>query len=229
MASGTDPVSPLPRWLLLTAAFTSKAVNSSVLWLSYAIGLYFNVALFQNLTADTTAVTNAAFAIAATMSALVFTWCQSLQAEDPDRPSLLYAGERFFEASLSVLLASLLKYAARALSAGSVLPATPWVEAALRGLIGLLSAVLFLTALLAVPDHRKPRKSEQEPTRGETASSPPPRRGGGRIADVVGCAGGREDEGRAPTVRAAGACRPGKPKRGSVEVFTDGSGSRARR
>jgi hypothetical protein len=65
----------------------------------------------MNLTTDTTNITNAAFALTASLSALSFTACRAI-IEPPDHQDRLrYAGERLLHGAILMLVASVIKYA----------------------------------------------------------------------------------------------------------------------
>jgi len=78
-----------------------------VLWL---VGLYFVVRFLNDLSQDTTGVTNSAFAILASFSALCFTASRSIENEKEVKNSYEYAGERFFHAAILFITASVIKY-----------------------------------------------------------------------------------------------------------------------
>ena len=103
--------------------------------------------LAVNIRSDTTSVTNGAFIITGTLSALFFSWAQSLLAEDKDRDRVLFAGERLLHGSLFLILASVLKYAALNLMTYQ----TPEIPRPTLHLIsdafGILAVPLFLFAV----------------------------------------------------------------------------------
>ncbi len=59
---------------------------------------------------ETTIITNAAFAILATLAALSFSCSRALLDSNEDKDRFSYAGERFFHSSLLLISASLIKY-----------------------------------------------------------------------------------------------------------------------
>jgi hypothetical protein len=151
MSNATSPISrpPVPpKWLSFIARPLARFFSYGVLWLVYAIALSYNMRLFTSLKEDTTSITNTAFVIAATVSALFFTWCQALTTDDPHRPSVLYAGERLLEASLALLLASLLKYAGRAIDPVHDFALLPLFGSFIRESLGMIAACFFASALL---------------------------------------------------------------------------------
>ena len=76
----------------------------------YLIAVYYSYILVRDMAQDTTSITNAAFAILATLAALSFSCSRALMDSDEDKDRFSYAGERFFHASLLLMSASLIKY-----------------------------------------------------------------------------------------------------------------------
>ncbi len=68
--------------------------------------------LTSNIRSDTTSITNGAFIFCGTLSALCFAWAQALLPEEKDRQAVLFSGERLLHASVFLVIASILKYAA---------------------------------------------------------------------------------------------------------------------
>lgn len=83
-----------------------KTTLSSV----FVVGVFYTIVLFRNLKTDTTVITNSAFAIAATLASLSFSYARAVGNSDEDRETIVYAAERFFNAAIFLLTASLLKY-----------------------------------------------------------------------------------------------------------------------
>ncbi len=112
------------------------------------VGLYYTVAVLMKLTQDTTSITNSAFAIFATLAALSFSWSRAAGSSPDVKDRITHAGERFLHSAVSVLTASLLKYAA--LSAGIAgKDLSPLTASGVSGfLVGLAVVGLFLDALL---------------------------------------------------------------------------------
>ncbi len=109
-----------------------------------AVGIYFTIAQLWNLDQDTTAITNTAFAICASLASVSFGYARALNADDKSREAIVHAGERLFHAALLLLVASLIKYAAlRALASDA---ATASLSQGLR-LLGFISALLFIRSL----------------------------------------------------------------------------------
>jgi len=103
--------------------------------------------LAANIRSDTTAVTNGAFLITATLSAISFAWAQAILPEDKDRQRILFAGERLLHASVFLIIASILKYAALELATYEMPDIAKSISGVLADTFGLLAAPLFLFAI----------------------------------------------------------------------------------
>lgn len=137
-------------------------MNSSLLrlslWLSRVflfLGLAGTVAvtgvylyhLSANIRSDTTPITNAAFLITGTLSAISFAWAQALLPDDKDRVRVLFAGERLLHGSVFLIIASILKYAALTLATYQMPDVARSVSQLLGDIFGILAAPLFLFAI----------------------------------------------------------------------------------
>lgn len=103
--------------------------------------------LVVNFRSDTTAITNGAFIITGTLSALCFSWSQSLLPEDKDRNRILFAGERLLHSSLFLIIASVLKYAALTLMTYQTAELPRPTLRLVGDVFGVLAAPLFLFAI----------------------------------------------------------------------------------
>lgn len=103
--------------------------------------------LASSVRSDTTSITNGAFIITGTLSALCFSWAQALLAEDKDRERVLFAGERLLHASIFLIIASILKYAALTLATYRMPELAQSVFQILGDVFGVLAAPLFLFAI----------------------------------------------------------------------------------
>ena len=134
---------PVPRLLLRL----SRGVLVAGILATVAVTCVYVYHLAVNIRGDTTAVTNGAFIITGTLSALFFSWSQSLLPADKDRDRILFAGERLLHGSLYLILASVLKYAALTLityqTAAIPRPDLHWISDA----FGILAVPLFLFAV----------------------------------------------------------------------------------
>jgi hypothetical protein len=137
-------------------------MNSSVLRLSLSLsrlflllGLVGTVAvtavyvyhLAANIRSDTTPITNAAFLITGTLSAISFAWAQALLPEDKDRDRVLFAGERLLHGAVFLIIASILKYAALTLATYEMPDIAHSLSQTLGDVFGVLAAPLFLFAI----------------------------------------------------------------------------------
>ena len=84
-------------------------------FLSLFVGYAYTAIILNDLKQDTTSITNAGFAILATLATLSFGCARAVEDAAGDR--FAYAGERCFHAALMVIMASLLKYVAIAVCA----------------------------------------------------------------------------------------------------------------
>lgn len=110
-------------------------------------GYMYSIWLIFNLREDTTALTNAGFAIMASLAALSFSFARVIEAEDL-RDRVMFAGERLLHGAILVLVASLLKYFVL-LSLKLPTFATPsGYEVALVFTVGMLVAIVFTNAVM---------------------------------------------------------------------------------
>ena len=103
--------------------------------------------LARNFRSDTTAITNGAFLITGTLSALAFSWASALLPEDKTRARVLFAGERMLHASLFLIIASVLKYAALTLMTYRTNEVSRPTLVLIGDVFGGLAAPLFLFAV----------------------------------------------------------------------------------
>ncbi len=121
-------------------------------FLFFLVGLYYNYRLLSRLTEDTTTITNLAFGVAATLSALSFSCARAIEGPQEAKDRFAYAGERFLHACLMVLTASALKYASVLLGVHQPAEVSQlgWRHALSlfgHGVAGVLVGVLFFYAL----------------------------------------------------------------------------------
>jgi hypothetical protein len=103
--------------------------------------------LSANVRSDTTPVTNAAFLITGTLSAISFAWAQALLPDDKDRVRVLFAGERLLHGSVFLIIASILKYAALTLATYDLPDIADSASRLLGDIFGILAVPLFLFAV----------------------------------------------------------------------------------
>lgn len=113
------------------------------------VGVYFTFAQLAKLTKDTTLITNAAFAMTASLAALCFSYARAIEGAPDIRPRVVHAGERFFHAAALLITASLIKYVAVALvGLESSRFAQTAVLLAVAQLLGFVALLLFVRALV---------------------------------------------------------------------------------
>lgn len=98
---------------------------------------------------DTTAISNGAFALTATLTGLSFAYAEVLPEKSALRRRFTGAGERCFQGTVMLLLASLTKYALLSLNAQAFVGERPWLQFGLTPTLGLLTAWCFCVAVLA--------------------------------------------------------------------------------
>jgi hypothetical protein len=103
-------------WRKYRRYFALFVIKGSTVLVSF-IGVIFSLLILQNYKQDTTRITNAAFAFTASLASLCFSCSRALKNEDKDRDRFTYAGERFMQASILLITASILKYALLTLQA----------------------------------------------------------------------------------------------------------------
>lgn len=111
------------------------------------IGYVYGASLILNYQKDTTLVTNAGFAIIATLSALSFSFARVIETEQlKDR--VMYGGERFLHGAIFIIVGSILKYLV--LSALLVLDETKYaiLLIGLKITVGVLSGIVFCTGIM---------------------------------------------------------------------------------
>lgn len=135
-------------WRGFNRYFALLVVKGSLILL-YLVGLAFVILVLLKYNRDTTQITNAAFGIAAVLASLCFSCSRALAAEDKDRDRFAYAGERFMHASILVMTASILKYAALTLQSTWFGRAHTTSTGLLVFPLGLAGTALFFHALMS--------------------------------------------------------------------------------
>ena len=116
-----------------------------------AVAIVYVVDVFYRAAEDTTAITNAAFGVSATLAALSFGAARAVGEKADDRDLFLFAGERFFHTALVVILGSIVKYAS--IPGGVLDPVFTFLglsdsaSAGARRVLGMLVGVIFLGSL----------------------------------------------------------------------------------
>jgi hypothetical protein len=115
--------------------------------LVFFVGLYWTYVVFASLKEDTTTITNAAFAVAATLAALSFSCARAVTDSVEASDRFTYAGERFLHGAVMLLCASLLKYAYLRAESSGLLDSRILSWTVLTEIIGIMVGVLFFWAL----------------------------------------------------------------------------------
>lgn len=113
------------------------------------IGSFFTVKVFQDYKTDTTGISNAAFAIMASLAALSFSRANVYETAKPVRDRFVFAGERSFYSAVMLLLASVLKYGLLSAKSISWVLSRPTLTMVLDLTLGGIVGVLFMNALVA--------------------------------------------------------------------------------
>ena len=79
--------------------------------LVFFVGIAFVGLVLQRIRSDTTHITNVAFGITAVLASLSFSCSRAQLSDDEVKDKFTYAGERFMDASIELIMASILKYA----------------------------------------------------------------------------------------------------------------------
>lgn len=114
-----------------------------------AVGMYYCYTLFYNVSKDTTAITNVAFAIVASLAALSFSCARAIEKSPEDKDRFTYAGERYMHAAILLLIASVIKYALLSLQANELISSLEWLVQGLRYGMGSFVGILFFWALMS--------------------------------------------------------------------------------
>ena len=110
------------------------------------IGASFSMIVLANYSEDTTTITNAAFAITATLTALALAYSRSLDAKRL-RDRMLYVGERLFHSSILMLVASLLKYVLLHAAKIEGIKANDLLNSIVLDPVGVLAGLTFMYAV----------------------------------------------------------------------------------
>jgi len=128
--------------------FTFKVARISV----FLTGCLFTSILLFDYDKDTTAFSNGAFAILASLAALSFSFARCIDSKTEERDRVLFAGERFFQGALFMINASILKFALIAI--GMVTDAA-WAVTILKIVTLPIGIATFLFFFLAVSEADK--------------------------------------------------------------------------
>jgi hypothetical protein len=139
----SEAVGFLRKCMHTVGKHTLTVIRYLVPFMAYGIGAIYTVIMLANTSNDTTAISNTAFAMAATLAAVSFGYTRALAPDTQDRKDTLHAGESFFLSALVLLSASILKYGVlRLMEYGGWLTVLGFV-------LGLMSSSAFFIALIA--------------------------------------------------------------------------------
>ncbi len=111
------------------------------------LGFLYTAQIAFNYRQDTTSVTNAGFAIMATLAALSFSFARVVESDElKDR--ITFAGERLLHGAILVLIASILKYFIFALLKLPSFANSTRIEVVLSFTVGMLTALIFGSGVL---------------------------------------------------------------------------------
>jgi hypothetical protein len=127
--------------------FLVRFVYKAPLVLLAAVGFVYATQLFVNYRSDTTNVTNAAFAIMASLAAIGFSFARVVESEEL-RNRITFAGERLLHGAILVLVASLLKYLMIGFLALPTVPEWATVRTIMEMTVGVLVALSFSNGVL---------------------------------------------------------------------------------
>ncbi len=126
---------------ILRFVYKAPVVLVAMLGYLYAMSLVFNYR------EDTTNITNAGFAIMATLAALSFSFARVVESDElKDR--IMFAGERFLHGAILVLVASILKYFIFILLKLPSFSNSANLEVGLSFTVGMLAALIFCNGVL---------------------------------------------------------------------------------
>jgi len=119
------------------------------LFMAMFVGIFYMLIIFQNYEKDTTTITNIAFAITATFAALCFSIAGLIESNSlKDR--FTFSGERLFHASISLSVASILKYTLLSIKEIEFISSHKTVDSAVSIILGALVGFIFFSALLHI-------------------------------------------------------------------------------
>ncbi len=124
-----------------------RFVYKAPLVLAVFMGYAYGINMIFNFREDTTNVTNAGFAIMASLAAISFSFARVIESDElKDR--IMFAGERLLHGAILILIASILKYFVFLILKFPPFASSGMVEPVLLFTIGLLTALIFLNGVL---------------------------------------------------------------------------------
>ena len=135
-------------WRVFVRSIYVTYVRGSPL-LVLVVGFWYTMTLFENLSKDTTAITNVAFAFVASLAALSFSCARAIEKPPEHKDRFTYAGERYLHAAILFLMASVIKYTLLSLEANEWVSNQEWLAKGLRYGMGSFVSILFFWALMS--------------------------------------------------------------------------------
>ena len=111
------------------------------------MGCFYAIYMILNYRLDTTNVTNAGFAIMASLAAISFSFARVIESEEL-RDRIMFAGERLFHAALLILIASILKYFIFLILKLPYIANSNTFTNVLLNSVGLLTGLIFINGVL---------------------------------------------------------------------------------
>lgn len=137
MAKKISPLKKQRYWRLNTQAFLSRYVGYFVIFIA---SLTYVTDLWKQPIKSIFGMSFSGLAIIVALSALAFTMVPCL-TEEKDKRTVLYAGEKFFQSSIFLIQAILLKYAGEAIKGAKLFSAIPSITSVVGTLIDSLSVI----------------------------------------------------------------------------------------
>lgn len=124
-----------------------RFVYKAPLALAVIMGALYAMVIVFNFREDTTNITNAGFAIMASLAAISFSFARVVET-DLLRDRIMFAGERLLHGAILMLTASVLKYFVFLILNLPIFAVSTLVESVLMFTVGLLSALIFINGIL---------------------------------------------------------------------------------
>jgi hypothetical protein len=115
--------------------------------LAMFMGAFYTFFVFINYREDTTNVTNAGFAIMASLAAISFSFARVVESDEL-RDRIMFAGERLLHGAILILIASILKYFVFSILKFPLFVGSVKVESGLLFSVGVLTGLFFSNGIL---------------------------------------------------------------------------------
>lgn len=124
-----------------------RFVYKTPLALAVIMGALYGMVMVLNYREDTTNITNAGFAIMASLAAISFSFARVVETDEL-RDRIMFAGERLLHGAILMLTASTLKYLVFLILNHPLFPTSTMVEVAMMLTVGLLTSLIFINGIL---------------------------------------------------------------------------------